>query len=56
MPYFDREDIEKLSRLKSEPYWVTSVFLSTDKSLQMKKEIALNFKTCSLRDAIVLIL
>lgn len=44
MPYFDREDIEKLSRLKSEPYWVTSVFLSTDKSLQMKKEIALNFK------------
>jgi peptide subunit release factor 1 (eRF1) len=44
MPYFDREDIEKLSRLKTEPYWVTSVFLTTDKSLQSKKEIALNFK------------
>ncbi len=44
MAYFDREDIEKLSLLKTEPYWVTSVFLSTDKSLQSKKEIALNFK------------
>ncbi|MCX7973453.1 MAG: hypothetical protein N3B16_03025 [Candidatus Aminicenantes bacterium] len=44
MPYFDREDIEKLSRLKTEPYWVTSLFLATDKSQQTKKQIALNLK------------
>lgn len=44
MAYFDREDIERLSRLKTEPYWVTSVFLATDKSQESKKQIALNFK------------
>jgi peptide subunit release factor 1 (eRF1) len=44
MPYFDREDIQRLSRLKTEPYWVTSVFLATDKSLFSKKQISLNVK------------
>lgn len=44
MPSFDRGHLEKLSRLNPEPYWVTSVFISTDKSIQSKKQIILGFK------------
>lgn len=44
MPSFDRGDVENLSKLKTDPYWVTSVFISTDKSLLSKKQIILAFK------------